>query len=236
MNQTFVCGQCGHANPISRVYCLKCGAKLGVNNVSYSKFAKGPGILAVLGRLLRAAVLVVILLGLGLVLWPLSARTIDTQAVDVTRLHDGLQRMLEVVRAGQPAKAVVSETEANAYLASILKQNEEATQSQGFQLGVRDIQVTLATRRVVVLVVATLGPVTLSYELEGRPVVQDNAFRLDVQRAQLGHLTLPAMAMPWAVDQVARIFSGFRMERELLGRMERIEVEPGKVTLVKGGR
>jgi hypothetical protein len=87
-----------------------------------------------------------------------------------------------------------------------------------------------------VLLRAEMGPVVLSYELEGELVRRANAWAFEVTGMRMGHLPMPGPLGQWLAIRVLNVFSMLDQERALLNDMERIRVGPGILDVKTAGR
>lgn len=237
MKQTFLCHQCGHSNPTSRVFCAKCGAKLDVNHVEYKSFVGLPAIFKTLLKFVRTAIALVLLGAIGLMLWPMSAPStpLVVNPDAARRMKADIERMLRRAAEGQSFRAPFSEAEVNTYLATLLGQTPGAQRSEGIRMGLRSRHLTFHQQEVTVLAVVSFGPVPISYEVKGVPRVLNGAFRFDVRGARIGHLPILRVGWPFVARHVGNAFS-LDLEKELLNRLDRIDVEPGKAFLIRNAR
>ncbi len=238
MKQTFLCHQCGHSNPTSRVFCAKCGAKLDIAHVEYKSSVVLPAIFKTILKFVRAAVTLVLLGSIGLMLWPMSppgAPPIPNPDA-ARRMQAQIEQMLRRAAEGQSFRAVLPAAEANTYLATLLGQTPGAQRSEGFRMGLRTLHLTFHQQDVTVLAVATFGPAAISYELKGVPRVLDGGFRFEVRAARIGHLPILRLGWPLLAGHVGNVFSRLDREKDLLNRLDRIDVEPGKVFLIRNAR
>ena len=171
------CSRCGAANELNRLFCVKCGGKLDLSKVitgersSSARFVSG---------LFRLSVSLLILATAGLMLWPVEPSGEPGLAADARAMTGTLQFFQQAVQNRAAVDRVVTEAEVNGYLAEVLKQNKEALSSDGFRLGIREINVAFTREDFVVLVLANWGPVSLSYEIRAVPSVKSGRFEVDL--------------------------------------------------------
>jgi hypothetical protein len=131
---------------------------------------------------------------------------------------------------------VVTEAEVNGYLGEVLRQNRQALRSEGFRLGINEINVAFSREDFIVLVLANWGPISLSYEITAVPSVKNRRFEVVVKAARWGHLPLPEPAATWMSGRVAGMF--LRMEKELaiLNSLGRCDLGNGRAYLATRGK
>jgi hypothetical protein len=227
------CARCGTANELSRVFCLKCGDKLDLARVIAGRGRGRAG--RFLSRLVRIAVTLLILSTAGLILWPVVPGGAPGSAADARAMTGTLRLCYQAIQSRAVVNWVVTEAEVNGYLAEVIKQNGDALRSDGFRLGVREINVAFTREKLVVLVLANWGPVSLSYEIEAAPSVKSGRFEATVQEARCGHLPLPGPVADWISRRVAGIF--LRMEKELsvLNSLGRFDLGNGRAYIATRG-
>jgi hypothetical protein len=227
------CTRCGTTNELNRVFCLKCGDKLdlaraitGGKRRRAGRFISGP---------VRIAVVLLILSIVGLILWPVEPRGAFGSAADARTMNGILRWFYQAVQNRAVVGQFVTEKEVNGYLAQKLKQNGDAFRSEGFRLGIRQINVAFTPENFVVLVLANWGPVSLSYEVKAVPSVKSGRFEVKAQEARWGHLPLPRPAAGWMNRRVAGMF--LRMENELavLNGLGRVDLKNGRAYIATRG-
>ncbi len=94
----------------------------------------------------------------------------------------------------------------NAFLAEIIRRDPSASKSEGLRLGIETIRVRFTPDECKVFLVATWGPLRLSYVVAGVPEVRDRRFCVNPNYGRLGHLWLPAPAAGWLGGRIAMRF------------------------------
>jgi hypothetical protein len=227
------CARCGAANELNRVFCFKCGGKLNLSKIitggqnSTTRFFFG--LVRMVGSLL-------ILATAGLMFWPVEPRGAPGLSADTRAMTGTLQFLQQAVQNRAVVDRVVTEAQVNGYLAEVLKQNGDALRSEGFRLGIREINVAFTREDFVVLVLANWGPVSLSYEIKAVPSVKSGRFEVVVKGARWGHLPLPEPAAAWMSGRVSGMF--LRMEKELavLNSLGRFDLGNGRAYLATRGK
>jgi len=227
------CSKCGHMNELGRVFCASCGHRLDLSKVNthvLAKAARPPR--SGIGRLVRFIVFVFLLASVSLLLWPVSPAGEVGVPKDAKRLEQKLRGLASAQKSGLYVFEIVSESEINAYLEEILKENTEGTHSKGMRLGINEINFQLTPDYFVVVMLAHWGPVQLSYEIKGRPEIVGRHFGIDLQSVRWGHLPLPGAAADWMSKRLARVFSGMKRDRSVLSKLGRCDLGHGRVRLV----
>lgn len=231
------CPRCGNINTFGRVFCSKCGVRLDlsrVNNRVLAKSIERPHSSAL--RLFRFLLFVALLAVVALLLWPSGLVGAPGALRDARSMERKIAAVVRAQQAGLYVFEIISEREANAYLAEILKRNEGISRSEGMKLGIEAITMGFQPDGLTVVILAAWGPLRISYEVTGMPVIDEEGFKLDVISARWGHLPLPGPSGQWVSERVARVFSQMQRERRMLDDLQRCDVGKGKVRLVTKGR
>lgn len=230
------CAVCGHENDVKRMFCIKCGYRLNPEGAIGRRAPANPRDLARgLGGIVRLVVWLAVAAALGLLFWPVTPQGKRGTNAAARSLRAKLQTLNTAAQAGQYVVEIVSEEEANGYLAALLARDAGATRSEGFRLALREINLSLQTNGVVLLVLANWGPVSLSYELAGEPRVGEKGFSLRVVRGRWGHLPLPPKAAEWVGGRVAVVFTRMAAERKVLDSLRKLELGKGRVMVATRG-
>lgn len=226
------CVRCGAANELNRVFCSKCGGKLDLSNVSTGERSRSARLVSGLVRLVVSFLILAIA---GLMLWPVEPSGALGSAADVRAMTGTLQFFQQAIQNRAVVDRVITEAQVNGYLDEVLRQNREALRSEGFRLGIREINVSFTREDFIVLVLANWGPISLSYEIKAVPLVKSGRFEVVVKRARWGHLPLPEPAAAWISKRVAGMF--LRMEKELaiLNSLGRCDLGNGRVYVATRG-
>jgi hypothetical protein len=233
MSTQVKCVRCGAGNELNRMFCSKCGARLDLSRV-LADDRSGSGRFSF--GFIRTAATLLLLAAVGLMFWPLQPAGAPGSAADARAMTQALQFFQEAIQSRVVVDRVVTEAEVNGYLAEVLRQNSEALRSEGFRLGIREINVAFTREAFVVLVLANWGPVYLSYEIKAVPSVKSGRFEMVVQGARWGHLPLPGPAADWVSARVAGMF--LRMEKELavLNSLGRCDLGNGRAYVATRGK
>ena len=78
--------------------------------------------------------------------------------------------------------------------------------------------------------------VSISRGVTARPLREEGAFGLEIQRFRLGHLPLPGPAAEWVAARVSRVFSRMEREKSLLDQLATLEVQEGVAIGTTPGR
>lgn len=225
MSRQNPCRRCGTPNDPMRLFCSRCGARLSLGE----PVARGRG------RWLLRLVELLLLVAMVLLLWPVHPQGVRGGQAEALSFDRKLRQLTTAIAQRAPTFQILSEAEVNGYLAEILKRNPNLARSEGLaQLGIGDLNLRFQKEGITVTLIAVWGPLRLSYEVVGRPVVEAGRFRLDVQRARWGHLPLVGPAAQWMVRRLATVCSGLERERQVIEHLKRLDVGPGQVRLITG--
>ena len=239
MSNQVVCTKCGHGNMIGHMFCAKCGAKLDLKRMSAHNLQKGGRFsfpsLVLAGRLIIALAVVILVVAVILPTEPQGARGIDPDVLKYKEKRAELDRsLLENLDASKE----FSEGEINAFLAGVLRSEATNQASVAFwQMRSAEYSVAFLPGAITVHWAATLGPLTVTYEVTGEPQVGQGLFTLKVQSGRWGHLSLPSAAARWMGTRLAVCFNRWQKERTILDHAGAVEVQQGRLILtMKKGR
>lgn len=235
MSPRVKCAVCGHENELKRLFCSKCGYRLNLSHITAGREGGG-GVLRFLARLVRLVFLLAVVGGLGLLLWPVSPLGARGSEAYARQMKAKMQTLSMAVDAGQFIVEIVTEEEANGYLAALLQRDRNATRSQGFRLALGEINLAFKPADFVVVILANWGPLRLSYEITGAPSVGDQGFGVRVLGARWGHLPLPGPAAEWMTGRLAGVFARMELERKVLDRLGRVELGQGRMLVATRSR
>lgn len=227
-----LCDKCGNDNPLGRMFCVQCGAKLKLDKPpmpSPVEQAKLTG-MGFIFKLIRLVILAILLGLLGMLAWPLPLEGQMGDSQDAMTFYRDLVRVDHAVKKRESVDAVIQEGELNAYLDEVVRKQSAETTSP-LQVKVSNARIQIQPDHVVVLLRAHLGPLPLSYEITGTPVFLAGRFKLNVTAARFGHLPMPALARPWLAGRIGTFFQRLERERNVLNNLDRWEAEPGSATV-----
>lgn len=224
-----VCPKCGTQNPLGRVFCISCGTRLDLSQMSSSQIdtMQKPKWTRHFRASRIVAVLVILVLALvGLAAWPKTGQfgTMGTPS-DGKRLQAQLNS-LRLLRDGQTLGVTLTEMDINSHLRFFKLK----------RLNVDAFYVGLESGYAFVRIVRDLGKIgvasysvnpKLSMDLVCMPVGP----RLVVRKATLGHLQLVGPARTMAVRRLYRML-GEEPEWGLLKDVDEVNVEEGRIELV----
>ena len=233
MSMQVKCVRCGATNELNRMFCAKCGGKLDLTRIVAPEGSSGNRF--VFG-FFRLAATLLLLTAVGLMFWPLQPGGAPGSAADARAMTGTIQFFQQAIQNRAVVDRVITEAEVNGYLAEILRQNSAALRSEGFRLGIREINVAFTREDFVVLVLANWGPVYLSYEIKAVPSVKSGRFDVVVQGGRWGHLPLPGSAAAWMTARVAGMFSMMEKELAVLNSLGRCDLGNGRAYVATRGK
>lgn len=237
MKKQLECKQCGHDNELSSVFCRDCGAKLDHSNIKIAKVKDsggGPGPLKKLFRLIQFLVLMVIIAGAVVILWPVEPVGEVGDEAQAKEFSESIKRLYDACENGIRMESIINERAINAHLAETVSK-QQVTGGGGPTLDTINVMIDkgLGVR---VVTKVKLGPVPLTYTLTGVPIAGQGPFRMEVREAKLGILPIPPAAQDaLVVSKLKRVFEGLEPERFVLDRLEKIEAARAKVRVTTKG-
>lgn len=217
-----ICPQCGSESTNAGVFCPKCGARMGTPQVQNRR--EPFPIFRMLGNLIRAVVIGAIVLGIGLICWPVTVPPVEVDPTKADRFSQGIADLQKVVQQKGTALPEIKQPDLNNYLMWRVQQTQGADTQQGLQMSLEDLRVFLSPTSVRALTVGGYGPFKLSFEVTGKPVVEGGVFTMRIADARVGHLQLPRQARGWAAGKIEQVMAGFDRERFVLNSARRIEL------------
>ena len=232
---TIKCPKCGLENQLGRIFCHRCGSKLEFSEGSFqeAKIHFSPGRL--LARLVRVGISMGLLAAIVLMCMPVTLPGRAGTRQDVVLLDQKIRVLRRAVLDGRRMEETVREAEVNGYLDDARNRSAKEAKAGPVKLDLTSINIALRPDRVALVLHAKLGPVTLSFEVQGKPAKKQNRFSLDVVGGRIGHLPLPAVAADWVSRKVSGVFSKMERERQLLDDAHEIVAQDGQA-VVKIGR
>jgi hypothetical protein len=221
-----LCGKCGNQNPLGRVFCGGCGAKLDLNAVTtdqvnqMSRKRQFPWHwLGYAALLLGVALLVMV----ALAFWPRTT-PIGTEGTLVgAQRVEAAVRMLRDLRVGRTLGRDFSEEDVNGYFRFLMAKKLEF-ESVSVETGREHFRVRVVKAKAPI----TLGSVSItpktSYDLLCIPV----GGTLRVRKVGMGHL---GSVGPARRSTLAKLHRRFAMEKEwkAFDGVTLIQSEPGKL-------
>jgi hypothetical protein len=231
------CGSCGHRNPLGRLYCVKCGAKLEVSPETVRpEVSSAQAFGRWLARMVRLAVTLGLLAGLVQLLRPVPPMGQSGTVQHANEFREKADLLNYALLEKQVARQQFSEAEINGYLEQVV-QNTPNRQGEGLlQFELQMINVKLKPDQIVTVFLSTWKSLSLTYEITARPLREEGAFALEIQRFRLGHLPLPGPAAEWVAGRVSRVFSQMEREKSLLDQLATLEVQEGVAIGTTPGR
>ncbi|HMP73600.1 MAG TPA: zinc ribbon domain-containing protein [Kiritimatiellia bacterium] len=236
MSPIVVCKQCGAENPLGRLFCGSCGAKLEMNEGSVRAGSGGSdrGV-AGPGRLIRGVLFVCLLALLAALLIPTGAPGVAGGEQDAMALRQKLAGLRTAAVRGEFRQAQISEAEINGYLGAVLANQPGGP--GGLSVQAQEVRVALEGEKVRVWLKGRLGPASLTYEVIGTgAIVPGGGFVFTPRAARLGQLPAPGPLQGRVVGQVAAFFSGMSQEQALLARLSRWEPDEQSVVVAVGSQ
>lgn len=218
-----VCTQCGGDNPLGRLFCIKCGARLDLRNMSSASVAAkrgGARLPALLPQLIRFLMLLLLVL-IGLAFWPQSGpiggRGSEAGAQNVSRTL----RNLQALGRGRTMSATFTEQDVNGYFEHVrapkMKLDSVSLRMQGGYFTVRVME------KLGPSVFESLHP-RMSSELICVPLGRN----VRVVRASVGHLTWLGPLKGLVAHRLVRRFAS-EPEWAVFRDIDELRAEEGRI-------
>ncbi len=239
------CKQCGYENETQRVYCHNCGAKLDRSVLpedTQRKKNESPGAVRkrvrnfgspgrfTLGRLVKMILSAVVygFIAAALIaaaLPPHDLPKVAGDSLDAPAVPYEIEDALAARRS-----LVFSEDQLNAYLARAIRARKSDSWTQ-----YKRTFVQLKPREVWTSIEYTIFQHPIYLSVGQSPKVEGGKLTADYVGGRMGRLPIPAALMPFLVKPFATLADALKNERQMLGKMQTIQVSEKKVVLIPGG-
>ncbi|MCX7591132.1 MAG: hypothetical protein N2255_05830 [Kiritimatiellae bacterium] len=224
------CERCGTKNPLGRVFCVSCGAKLSLAGMGREEVAQLQRRARRAAFLRKSVVFVLFLLAavMILALWPYSsaigAKGSRVGAGRVESYLRGIERLPSRMRFGP--EPLLPEEDINAYLEHVL-----GARLKGISLSVAVTRKTLRIRLVRTLAEVVIGPIRLVPKCSVEATWTKAGDGLRLRNMVVGHLPLPACLSASVVTGFLNTFAGLP-EWKLLQNVKQVALSDGAIGLV----
>lgn len=238
------CKQCGYENESERVYCHNCGTKLDRSILpedTKKKKSESPAAVRkrvqkfgspgrfTLGRLVKMVLSAVIygFVAAALIAIALPPHNLPKAAGDLLDTPAIPYEIEDALAASRPV--AFSEDQLNAYLARAIRSKKSDSWAQYTRTFVQLKPEQIWTS----LEYAIYGyPVYIS--VGQKPRIEGGQLKADYVGGSLGRLPLHSALMPFLVKPFDTLAEAMKNERQMLGKMQAIEVSEKKVVLTPG--
>jgi hypothetical protein len=231
------CSKCGYDNPLMRLYCLQCKARLSLDQVTRNMFANTE----TNGKYVRYLLLIAVLIiaaGFVFALWPDKA---ELPAMTADELGQARGKLLKLQKGTAAEPIVFSEKEVNILFNYLLREGRRKSAPGMEPAAVSAAAVTIEPDEIIVrlnyqygpfnLGAIPLGPFFITYTFAGAPERSPDGLRFAARNGAVGHLRLPALGRKLASKKLALVFLPFKNARGFLSGLEIIEIKKGRVAV-----
>lgn len=224
------CSQCGFRNELGRIFCAQCGQKLELHATSASdlqerrEFEFG----RFFGRLAGIVLPVLVVVGLGLGLWPAAPLTPLSEASGAVQLPMKARALRSALVGNRRVTLEVTEGEVNGYLVARSRDRKLAALRMDFKPGQFDLAGAIVIRSPVTNV-AWLASVRLPVTVDMRGRFEGG--ELVVGRSRVGHLPLIGPLKGVVTGFFAGAFSDIMREKQMFQTLTRVTLDDTKATL-----
>ena len=239
MSKKINCSKCGTPNELNAMFCRNCGAKMDFSGLQSQTFAKerkksqSRGVGKVVFGLVNLVVFLALLAVLGLMCWPQSPLAEVGDPAMGEEAKAKLVRLHEACENNIRTEEMVNEPELNAYLAMVLEGN--AQEGGTPPVNVDDLNIMVKRSEVEVFTKMKMGPVAITYLVDGVPSVSEDGFRFDVTKVTAGHLPMPGGLGTFVANKVGRVFSGMTPEKYVLDHLAELVLAERRVRVTTRG-
>ena len=221
------CRKCGTTNTLPNLHCKQCGAPLDYAESERRLNASAQRRLP-LGKYMRNLLLLVVVAGLALLLWPETlVRDISGDRLDAKRYTMMGEILLNALNLNVQTNMVIAERDMNAFLAFQVRGANENSDGGAFSAQYRAAGVHFAEDAGTAWISMKRGPATISSEV----FFSAGEGGLSVTGAKVGHLPLPgALGRLYAKTQ-SSLFAKFKNEGRILRNLESAQLQDGSLSL-----
>lgn len=235
MKTTVKCGACGRYNTADRLFCMQCGAKLDLSKIRLGHAGLSGAIRHGIKRLLRVAVLFLLVAVLGLLLWPATPQGAVGDEEDARAAFDSLSVLYDAIQRDRSVRRTITEEGANAYLARLVGEAETAPDQRGLTFDLQTINLTFTADSIIVHIATAWKFMRLTYTLQGRPVIHDDGpLSLDLEHVALGRLPLPSFVKEQFAKRLVPLYEVMEREQVVLNGLSRLMIGEHRVRLIVG--
>jgi hypothetical protein len=227
------CGKCGNKNPLGRVFCTTCGAKLQLLSVTKEHVEKHVTkwyvpLLRFINRLGAILIVAIIATG-GMAFWPSTAQPVNLgTSADAKVVRDALSRARMKAKGIPPKSIILSDKQINAYL-----QNKLAI------LGVQSATVVFErdsfTIRLNIPLKQDQQPDNASHKLTPLRLIADITFKAEdnalvISKVVIGHVPLPGPFRPFLLNRLSTALSEDKDWKVVTAGFSKITVTPESIS------
>jgi hypothetical protein len=222
------CPRCGTENPLGRVFCQKCGAKLDLAHTSSREIEQSlrDGARRRVGGAVLFGILVMLGVCVALALWPRDV-LIGQRGTRMGRRRVVTQLMpVKALRPGQELALTLAEADINEYF--------EFHKTRELRLSAVSVRATpdrLALRLVKALGTLDVGSLRIGPKISFDVLLAGSEGRLRLRGASVGHLPFPGFSRLLAAGLVTRLVPRDQ-EVALLADVENVEIHDGRLVLL----
>ena len=221
------CTKCGEMNQLPVVHCKRCGARLDFETAEKHMLdSSKPSFHEQVQTGVKLAVVAILALMVGLILWPGKMTRTTGEDMDAKRYRMKGEILIDAVNRGMPAQRVIEEAEINAHLKEVLAAQPKAT--GGMSASLKDIGARFFTGRAEVFVAIQRGPLTLTTHFYAKP----QGSGMVVTGAKLGHLPLPGIVGRLFASTQLGLFRQMKNESRILRNLEGAVVNAESIELL----
>jgi hypothetical protein len=249
-----VCNACGYDNPLGRVFCHKCGTKLDLakvrppGSVDDSKGGKGSGAVTIgvkreekkkgksfvktLIRIFDVVLIAVVAYCIFRIWQEPTYKSTGTSPNETEQVKLNREKLEFAIANKSRFKIILTDMAVNSYFQTVSDAGKSSDTGT-----FRTEKIQLLSEKDLIDIVYVRKIIIGSWEKRiimqywGRPIVDGGEFHFQPVRGRIGELGVPSFALGPYERNFARLFQNFDSERELLGKLTTIQVEPGKITL-----
>lgn len=190
--------------------------------------------MAVVSRIIRLAVSLLLLFVLGMLCWGVPAPGDAPNPQGPQILQAKMSALRGAIMRNNDVEDTIWEADINGHLNGLV--TRAGAGGGGVKLSLKALSVDLKKDAAKVWMKTSLGPVPLTYSTDVQiSRAADGQMQFDAGAVRIGHLTIPGPLRARMINQFVSVFAGLREEITLLNRLGEVWVEDGvlRVNTVK---
>lgn len=225
------CTKCGEMNRLPVVHCKRCGAKLDFETAEkHMVAASGPTVQQQIRLAVRLAVAGLLLLAIGLIIWPARMTRSFGDEMDAKRYRMKGEILIAALNRSEPASQVIVEKELNAHFREVVAAQPAAR--GGLSPRVEEVGARFFPGRAEVIIAVRRGP----FKFTGVFYAKPKGSELVVTGAKAGHLPLPGILGRLYAAVTGGVFRELKNESRILRHLDGVNLDSESIELlVKGG-
>lgn len=234
------CSKCGFDNLPARLFCAQCRTKLDLGQITREYFSQLPINGSHVRQILLSAALFALIL-LGLAFWPEGITPVNASDPEGAPAR---RKVMALQKGAAKGQVEFSEKEVNLLFNLLIQENTRRIVGPEKSAELESGYVKIKSNALIIglgyrigpweLGPLTVGPFWLTCKATALPKKKKDGLGLTTQNGVLGHLPLPLLGSRMTYAGLRGLFRPFKNARNLLEKLEIIEMKKGRITVSVG--